>query len=152
MFEFLYNINDTEYIIEYSYGFIWAKTDKEGNLYPESNKINYEKLRMKINSPRQQFATYINRNLNSCKYKKILDTKNGRCDQKLDINKMQLAIDKMSLLDGIEYKEIFNSIQNIKFSLNNYIDTKSIDVTLPFYFKGQQDFDCINNIQKNLLY
>lgn len=144
LFEFLYSINGVEYFVEYSYGFIWAKTDKHGSIIKDSNKINSEKLRMKMNVSGQQYATYITRVTDTCKYKKHLDTKNGRCDLKLDLDNFQLAIDKMSLIDGVEYKEIFDAITNIKFSLNNYIDTRNIDETFPFYIKGQEDFnlDC----------
>lgn len=116
------NVNDVNYLVEYSYCFKWESDESEDS----TKKILDEKLRFKKNSKGQKYNTYFSRAERKATYQ---SAKTGRNDKKILIDDNSLIINKLMAYDDLFYLDIVKAINNINFYINRSFDaTNSFEV------------------------
>ncbi len=95
----------TDYIVSYKYSFDWIKNEKS-----KGQRIKEELLRIKANRPEAKFKTLINRNLKEALY---MPSQTGRCDKSLNVQKSELAVNKLKNFDDLFYLSIINEINDL---------------------------------------
>lgn len=115
-----------DYYIEYS----WAKEDGEGLV------VVKEILKVKEKGAAQKFNTLIKRNYADCKYK---PTESGRCSKVLKVVKLELAIEKLMLNDGLFFIDILEDILHTKsiscnrLDADTFINAPNIEINDPAF-------------------
>lgn len=120
------NIGNQRYIVLYSYETKWMyKQDEEPSIVKESLKI-------KKDEPHQKYTTIIDRNMNNCFYK---PSPQSRCNAKLKIDSMELAINKMQALDDLFYVDIIKELNTISLYMEDTLDPRSMYNSEPILIK-----------------
>ena len=138
------NSENNSFIVEYSYEFMWPKTD----LRP---KIIGECLKIKVDSKGQKYYTYINRDENVAKYKR---SEAGRCDFHIKIDDDALVINKLLAFDDLYYLDIIKQVNNIPFFIERHLDASPAYDPDPFIFKGFGELELggIQNIPRAIYF
>lgn len=94
-----------EHIVSYEYSFDWIKNDKS-----KGQRVKEEVLKIKANRPEAKFKTLISRNLKDALY---MSSQTGRCDKPLNVQKDELAVNKLKNFDDLFYLSVINEINSL---------------------------------------
>ncbi len=101
----------------YSFEVSWGYKENE------SPKIISECLKIKNDDIHQKYTIVINRNSNECLYKTSLS---GRCTTKLNVEELELAINKLKAFDDLFYVDLINKINNISLYMEDTLDPRNM--------------------------
>lgn len=123
-------LNGIEYRVLYGYEFAW-KCDESAEPY-----IVSEYLKMKPEDKGQKYTQLINRDNQNALYK---SSETGRCSSKINVELMELVVNKLRAYDEIFYAEIIKKMNSMKFYMENNLDAKSFYQPDPIIRKGLED-------------
>ncbi|KJF47130.1 AAA family ATPase, partial [Bacillus altitudinis] len=106
-------LSNVKYIVEYNYSFEWLKDHSKGA------KILTEELKVK-ESGNNKFKSYLKRNNNKAEY---LSSLKGRCNNELNVENNELAINKIANFDSLFYLELIKELNKIEFSFIKMLNT-----------------------------
>lgn len=128
--EVLTALNDIEYRIVYGYEFVWkCNENKEPYIVSEYLKIRPE-------NKGQKFSQLIQRNAQKALYK---SSETGRCSSKINVEPIELVVNKLRAYDEIFYAELIKKINSMKFYMEDNLDAKSLYQPDPIIRKGLED-------------
>lgn len=129
---------DSQYkYVNYGFEFSWSKDDESGN------KIEKEWLAMR-ESPSVRYTRVLRRNTDTTEYK---PDKTSASFKKLKLNVNQLAINVLSMLEGVKYDAVIKDILGFEYyvcstlDLNTRFDSVPLDFILPGLNKKTDGFD-----------
>lgn len=128
--EILTELDDTEYRVIYGYEFVW-KCDE--NAEP---CIVSEHLKIRPEDKRQKHTQLINRDSQQALYK---SSETGRCSSQINVEPMELVVNKLRAYDEIFYAGIIKKLNSMKFYMENNLDVKSFYQPDPIIRKGLED-------------
>ncbi|WP_346355554.1 AAA family ATPase [Azotosporobacter soli] len=144
--------SETGESVKYSFSFEWVKNEEQGA------RIKEESLSIKEKNS-SKYKNYIKRNFENGYYRTTLS---GRVDNKIEVKKNELILNKLREHEDIIYAKILKEILNAKFEVNSFfgIDaalkgiaiTNGNDVDFKYTFDRENGADIarvIYNIQKN---
>jgi predicted ATPase len=103
--DFITMFSNEEYIVSYKYSFDWIK-----NITTKGQRIKEEVLRVKANRPEAKFKKLISRNLKDTFY---MSSQTGRCDKSINVQKDELAVNKLKNFDDLFYLSVLNEINKL---------------------------------------
>ena len=89
----------------------------------ESPKIISECLKIKTDESHQKYMVVLNRDLKECLYKTSFT---GRCNTKLNVDELELAINKLKAFDDLFYADLINKINNISLYMEDTLDPRNM--------------------------
>lgn len=125
--EILTELNNIEYRIFYDYEFTWKCNE---NIEP---CIVSEHLKIRPKDKGQKYTQLINRDINKALYK---SSETGRCSSKINVEPIELVVNKLRAYDEIFYAEIIKKMNSMRFYMENNLDTKSFYQPNPIIRKG----------------
>lgn len=103
--EFTTMFSKEAHTVSYEFSFDWIKNDKT-----KGQRVKEEVLKIKANRPEAKFKTLINRNLKDTLY---MSSQTGRCDKPLNLQKDELAVNKLKNFDDLFYLSIIHEINTL---------------------------------------
>lgn len=125
--EVVTEIDDKEYRVLYGYEFTWWYSEEK---QPE---IVREFLKIKPNVKGQKYTQLIERIEDDVFYR---SSETGRCTTKLNVDSIELIINKLASNDDWYYAAIAKKLNGMKIYMENNLDVKSFYVPDPFILKG----------------
>ncbi len=114
------------YIVYYSFEAQWIyKNDDEPRIVSETLKIKKDDLH-------QKFNVLIDRSDNDCFYK---PTPTARCNTRLKLDPLELAISKLKAFDDLYYRPILKSIDNLSLYMEDTLDPRLMYQSEPVLIK-----------------
>jgi len=101
--------------IVYSFEFKWGNPIIPGEIVSESLKIK------NLDSP--EFSTYLKRLGNKAFYK---SSKSGRCDNEIQIDSIDMAVNKITAYDNLYYVDLLKELLNINVYVDRHFETSSV--------------------------
>lgn len=123
------NINECVYNVVYYIESKWAYDSTQSG-------IVCEKLKIKSDKPHQKYEMIIDRNELDCLYKA---SSTGRCSNKLKLEEMELAINKLKAFDNLFYVEILKKLNSISIYMEDTLDPRAMYNPDPVIIKNIGD-------------
>lgn len=128
--ELLTELNGKEYNAQYGYEFSW-------NILEDGKpEIIKEFLKVKLDEKGQKYKMLINRDKLSSSFKK---SETGRCSSKINVEPLELIVNKLRAYDNLYYSDIIKKINSIKIYMENNLDAKEFYMPDPFIRKGVEN-------------
>lgn len=112
-FEMTTTIDSKVYKVVYGYKFRWVRDDNTGT------RIIGEWLKVKLDEKNQKFNNYIVRAEDKAFYR---TSESGRCNNKINIAKNELIINKLKAYDFLYYIELIRKINNLNMYIERHLD------------------------------
>lgn len=105
-----------EYRVQYGYEFAW-QCDED-----DEPEVVQEYLKIKLEEKGQKYTQLISRTKEAALYK---SSETGRCSSKINVEAMELIVNKLRAYDEIYYADIIRKLNSMKFYMENNLDAKS---------------------------